>query len=279
MNVRSVLDKYGLRADKAFGQNFLTDENILRKIAEASGADKSSHVLEVGPGLGALTERLAQNAGFVTAVEADRRLLPALTDRFGDSENIRLVQGDILKQDLAELMVAPPGLTTRLCANLPYNITTPVIIKALESGLFSSVTVMVQKEVAERMAAAPGISDYGAFSVFTQYYSIPKRLFSVPPTCFFPPPKVTSAVIRLEVLKTPPVATDDTALFFRVVRAAFAQRRKTLLNALSGEFSALGKERIAAVLDVCGLPPQVRGETLELSQFAEVSNQIGAVLD
>jgi 16S rRNA (adenine1518-N6/adenine1519-N6)-dimethyltransferase len=279
LNVRSVLDKYGLRADKAFGQNFLTDENILRKIAEASGADKSSHVLEVGPGLGALTERLAQNAGFVTAVEADRRLLPALTDRFGDSENIRLVQGDILKQDLAELMVAPPGLTTRLCANLPYNITTPVIIKALESGLFSSVTVMVQKEVAERMAAAPGISDYGAFSVFTQYYSIPKRLFSVPPTCFFPPPKVTSAVIRLEVLKTPPVATDDTALFFRVVRAAFAQRRKTLLNALSGEFSALGKERIAAVLDVCGLPPQVRGETLELSQFAEVSNQIGAVLD
>jgi 16S rRNA (adenine1518-N6/adenine1519-N6)-dimethyltransferase len=279
LNVRSVLNNYGLRADKAFGQNFLTDENILRKIAASSGADKESHVLEVGPGLGALTEYLAQSAGFVTAVEADRRLIPALTDRFGETGNVRLVQGDILKQDFSELLTAQSGLVPRLCANLPYNITTPVIIKALESGLFASVTVMVQKEVAERMAAVPGSPDYGAFSVFTQYYSLPKRLFSVPPTCFFPPPKVTSAVIRLEVLKAPPVPIGDTTLFFRVVRAAFAQRRKTLTNALSGEFSALGKERIAAVIEGCGLPPQVRGETLTLAQFAEVANLIGKMPD
>lgn len=274
-DVKDLLARHGFRFSKSLGQNFLIAGWVPRQIAEAAGPDRTCGVLEIGPGVGCLTRELAARAGKVAAVELDRSLLPVLAETLADFDNVELVPGDVMKLDLAALVSDRlDGLTPHVCANLPYNITTPALTKLLESGLFRSVTVMIQKEVARRVCAAPGTADYGAFSLLCQYYADCKLLFDVPAGCFLPAPKVTSAVVRMDVRETPPADVPPEALF-KVVRAAFAQRRKTLLNALS---SACGRDRsreeLRQVLADCGLPEAVRGEALSLEQFADLARKI-----
>ncbi len=275
-DVKDLLARHGFRFSKSLGQNFLIADWVPRQIAEAAGLDKSCGVLEIGPGVGCLTRELAARAGKVAAVELDRSLLPVLAETLADFHNVEVVPGDVMKLDLAALVSDRlDGLTPHVCANLPYNITTPALTKLLESGLFRSVTVMIQKEVARRVCAAPGTADYGAFTLLCQYYADCKLLFDVPAGCFLPAPKVTSAVVRMDVRETPPVDVPPEALF-KVVRAAFAQRRKTLLNALS---SACGRDRsrdeLRQVILDCGLPEAVRGEALSLEQFADLARRLG----
>ena len=250
------------------------------RIAEASGADGTWGVLEIGPGIGALTACLCRRAGKVTAVELDRSLEPLLAETVGQYANLTLRFGDVMKTDLPALLEETmAGMPRMVCANLPYNITSPVLTKLIGSGLFDAVTVMIQREVARRICAGPGDGDYGAFSVFDAYHTEPKLLFDVPPSCFMPQPKVHSSVIRMEMRREKAVTVPDESLFFRVVRAAFAQRRKTLLNALSAGFSReLTKQQVEQAISACGLEPAVRGERLTLTEFAALSRQIGGLL-
>ena len=235
--LRPLLERHGFRTSKAKGQNFLIKSWVPREIAEAAGVEEDCGVLEVGPGVGPLTQALCQNAGKVVAVEVDRALEPILAETMTGYDNFTLVLGDVLKTDLPALVREHfTGLRPMACANLPYYITTPILSALLESRCFESVTVMVQKEVAQRICAAPGGKEYGAFSVLCQYYGDPEILFDVPPECFYPRPKVTSAVVTLRCRTAPPCSIFDEKLFFRVVRASFAQRRKTLANGLSGGF-------------------------------------------
>ena len=273
--IKGLLRRHGFRFSKSMGQNFLIDLDIPYHIAEASGADAHCGVLEIGPGIGPLTQQLAQRAGRVVAIELDTALLPILQETMAEYDNVTIRHGDILKQNLPELVAEVfDGLTPMVCANLPYNITTPAITALIEAGCFGSITVMIQREVARRICAAPGTGDYGAFSVYCQYHTKPEILFDVPPSCFIPAPKVTSSVLRM-VPQTPPAEVDDPKHFFQVVRAAFAQRRKTLLNSLS---SALGgtyqKEAIANAIAQCGLPENIRGERLSISDFAALSKAL-----
>lgn len=273
--MKALLEENGFHFSKAKGQNFLTAAWVPQRIAEEAGADETAGVLEVGPGIGPLTEQLCLRAGKVLAVELDRRLEPILAKTVGRFDNLELRFADVMDLDLAETVrEAFPGLRPMACANLPYYITSPILTKLLESQAFESITVMIQKEVAQRICAAPGNGESGAFTVFCHWYAEPKLLFDVSPSCFLPQPKVTSAVITLKTRSAPPCPVTDEALFFRVVRAAFAQRRKTLANALTAGFPTLGKERIAAILAGCGLSPAVRGETLTLEQFADIANAI-----
>ena len=235
-DIRALLARHGFRFSKSMGQNFLIESWVPRDIAAASGADKDTGVLEIGPGIGPLTVQLARRAGRVVAVELDRTLLPVLDETLASFDNVEVVPGDILKLDLPDLLDDKlKGLTPVVCANLPYNITTPVLTALLECGRFRSITVMIQREVARRICAAPGTADYGAFSLFCQYHARVELLFDVPPECFLPAPKVTSSVVRL-VPRPAPSEVEDEGFFFRVVRASFAQRRKTLLNSLSSAF-------------------------------------------
>ena len=273
--MRALLEENGFHFSKAKGQNFLTAAWVPRRIAEEAGVDREAGVLEVGPGIGPLTEQLCLRAGKVLAVELDQRLKPILAKTVGHFGNLELRFADVMDLDLAETVRASfPGLRPMACANLPYYITSPVLTKLLESRAFDSVTVMIQKEVAQRICAAPGSGDGGAFTVFCHWYAEPKALFDVPPDCFLPRPQVTSTVITLKTRREPPCPVADEALFFRVVRAAFAQRRKTLVNSMMTGFSDLGKERIAEILTACGLSPTVRGEALTLEQFAAIANRI-----
>ncbi len=273
--MRALLEENGFHFSKAKGQNFLTAAWVPRRIAEEAGVDREAGVLEVGPGIGPLTEQLCLRAGKVLAVELDQRLKPILAKTVGHFGNLELRFADVMDLDLAETVRASfPGLRPMACANLPYYITSPVLTKLLESRAFDSVTVMIQKEVAQRICAAPGSGDGGAFTVFCHWYAEPKALFDVPPDCFLPRPQVTSTVITLKARREPPCPVADEALFFRVVRAAFAQRRKTLVNSMMTGFSDLGKERIAEILTACGLSPTVRGEALTLEQFAAIANRI-----
>ena len=273
--MRALLEENGFHFSKAKGQNFLTAAWVPRRIAEEAGVDREAGVLEVGPGIGPLTEQLCLRAGKVLAVELDQRLKPILAKTVGHFGNLELRFADVMDLDLAETVrTAFPGLRPMACANLPYYITSPVLTKLLESRAFDSVTVMIQKEVAQRICAAPGSGDGGAFTVFCHWYAEPKALFDVPPDCFLPRPQVTSTVITLKTRREPPCPVADEALFFRVVRAAFAQRRKTLVNSMMTGFSDLGKERIAEILTACGLSPTVRGEALTLEQFAAIANRI-----
>ncbi len=276
-DVKDLLGRHGFRFSKSLGQNFLIADWVPRDIAEAAGLDKSCGVVEIGPGVGCLTRELAQRAGKVVSIELDKSLLPVLAETLADFDNVEVVPGDVMKLDLAALSADRlNGFTLHVCANLPYNITTPVITKLLESGLFASLTVMIQKEVARRICAAPGTADYGAFSLLCQYYADCDLLFDVPAGCFLPAPKVTSAVVRLAVREAPPVEVPPDALF-RVVRAAFAQRRKTLLNALASAYGkAFSKDELRQVILDCGLPETVRGEALGLEQFAELAWRLGA---
>ena len=241
---------------------------------------RENGVLEIGPGIGPLTVRLSGAAAKVVAVELDRALLPVLAETLAGRDNVQVVPGDILKLDLAALVEREfSGLVPMACANLPYNITSPVLTKLIGSGLFDAVTVMIQREVARRICAGPGDGDYGAFSVFAAYHTEPKLLFDVPPSCFMPQPKVHSSVIRMEMRREKAVTVPDESLFFRVVRAAFAQRRKTLLNALSAGFSReLTKQQVEQAISACDLEPAVRGERLNLAEFAALSRQIGGLL-
>ena len=274
-DIRALLGRHGFRFSKSMGQNFLIADWVPRDIADAACLDKGCGVLEIGPGIGPLTVQLAARAGRVAAVELDRSLLPILEETLSGLDNTHVIPGDVMKLDLAALCAREfPGMTVRACANLPYNITTPVLTKLLESGLFASITVMIQREVALRICAAPGSADYGAFSLFCQYHAECERLFDVPPECFLPAPKVTSAVIRLTPRAAPPVDTPPDALF-RVVKAAFAQRRKTLLNALSAAYgSRYSKDALRQIIAGCGLPEDVRGERLGLPEFAALAERL-----
>ncbi len=277
--IKPLLERHGFRFSKALGQNFLIDASVPRRIAEAAQLTRSRGVLEIGPGIGPLTTELARRAGRVAAVELDTALLPVLAETLSGLDNVEIVPGDILKLDLGELCERLDGLEPVVCANLPYNITTPVLTKLLESGRFSALTVMIQREVAQRICAAPGGKEYGAFSILCQYYADCALLFEVPPHCFLPAPKVTSAVVQLLRRDAPPATVADEKLFFRTVRASFVQRRKKLLNGLASGFTGeLTKEELRLALERCGLEESVRGERLELEQFAALSNEIGELL-
>lgn len=273
--MKPLLAQHGFHFSKAKGQNFLIAPWVPASIAQEAGVDETAGVLEIGPGIGPLTQQLCLRAGKVCAVEVDTRLEPILKQTVGDFSNLEILWGDILKQDIPALVAEKfPGLRPMACANLPYYITTPILSALLEADCFDTVTVMVQKEVAQRIAAAPGTADYGAFSVFCQYYTEPELLFDVPPNCFLPQPKVTSAVITLRRRAARPWNVIDEAAFFRVVRSSFAMRRKKLSNGLTAGFPELGKVGIEDVLKVCGFPENVRGETLGIPEFARIANEI-----
>lgn len=273
--MKPLLEKHGFHFSKAKGQNFLTAQWVPEGIAQQSGVDETVGVLEIGPGIGPLTQQLALRAGKVCAVELDRRLEPILQETVGEFSNLNILWGDVLKQDIPALVKEQFGsLRPMACANLPYYITSPILSALLEARCFEAVTVMVQKEVAQRIAAKPGTADYSAFTVFCQFYSEPELLFDVPAHCFMPQPKVTSAVITLRVRKELPWDIMDEKLFFRVVRSSFAMRRKTLQNGLAAGFPELGKAGAKEVLVSCGLPENVRGETLGIPEFAAIANEI-----
>lgn len=271
--IKALLTRHGFRFSKSMGQNFLIEDWVPREIAKASGAGPGAGVLEVGPGIGPLTRELAGRADKVVSVELDTALLPILAETLRDCPKAEVIWGDILKTDIPALTGEKfQGLTPIACANLPYNITTPAITALIQADCFSAITVMIQREVAKRICAAPGTADYGAFSVYCQYHTSPEYLFEVPPDCFIPAPKVTSAVVRMEPRPAPP-EVDDPAHFFRVVKAAFALRRKTLLNSLSAGLGGQ-REEIAQAIAACGLPPDVRGERLSIPQFAQLSRRL-----
>ncbi|MBQ1410561.1 MAG: ribosomal RNA small subunit methyltransferase A [Oscillospiraceae bacterium] len=274
--MKALLEANGFHFSKAKGQNFLTAAWVPQRIAEEAGVDPSAGVLEVGPGIGPLTEQLCLRAGKVLAVELDRRLEPILAQTVGHFDNLTLRFDDVMQLDLAAVVRESfSGLRPMACANLPYYITSPILTRLLEARCFESVTVMIQKEVAQRICSVPGSGDGSAFSVFCHWYAEPRMLFDVPPSCFLPQPKVTSTVITLKTRSAPPCQVQDEATFFRVVRAAFGQRRKTLANALSAGFPQLGKAGVQGVLEACGLPATVRGEALNIDQFAAIANEMG----
>ena len=261
----------GFRFSKSKGQNFLTARWVPERIAESCGLDRAAGVVEIGPGVGCLTEQLALRAGKVMAFEVDDLLRPVLAITMAPYENVEIVFGDVMRRDLRrEVEEHFSGLRPVLCANLPYNITTPVLTHIYEARCFETVTVMVQKEVADRLCAHDGQKDYGAFTLLTQWYAEPEMLFTVGPECFVPRPKVTSAVVRLTMRKEPPADTDEKTLF-RLVRAAFNMRRKTLVNALDG---VCGKETARAALAACGFSETIRGEALSLADFAALTNAV-----
>ena len=273
--MKPLLAEHGFHFSKAKGQNFLIAPWVPQSIAEDAGVDETAGVLEIGPGIGPLTQQLALRAKKVCAVELDERLKPILAMTVGEFENLEIIWSDVLKQDVAALVKEKfDGLRPMACANLPYYITSPILSALLEAECFESVTVMVQKEVAVRIASQPGSADYSAFTVFCQYYAEPELLFDVPAHCFLPQPKVTSAVIQLKVRKEKPWDIDDKDIFFRTVRASFAMRRKKLSNGIASGFPELGKNGAAEVIAECGFDANVRGETLGIPEFAKLANAI-----
>ncbi len=273
--MKPLLAEHGFHFSKAKGQNFLIAPWVPRSIAEDAGVDETAGVLEIGPGIGPLTQQLCLRAGKVCAVELDERLKPILARTVGEFDNLQILWNDVLRLDIPALVREKfDGLRPMACANLPYYITSPILTALLEADCFESVTVMVQKEVAERIAAQPDSADYSAFSVFCQYYAEPKLLFDVPAHCFLPQPKVTSAVIQLCVRKERNWGIENEDIFFRTVRASFAMRRKKLSNGLASGFPALGKAGAAEVIAAAGFPENVRGETLGIAEFARIANEI-----
>ena len=277
-NTIQVIQKHGFAFQKKFGQNFLIDAHVLDKIIAAAGVTADDMVLEIGHGIGTMTQYLAERARQVTAVEIDTNLIPILKETLSDYDNVTVINEDILKVDIKKLAEEyNAGKPIKVVANLPYYITTPIIMGLFESGVpIDNITVMVQKEVADRMQVGPGSKDYGALSLAVQYYAEPYIVANVPPNCFIPRPNVGSAVIRLTRHQTPPVEVKDRELMFKLIRASFNQRRKTLLNGLnnSPELS-FGKEQIAAAIEQLGVPAAVRGEALTLEQFARLSDLLG----
>ena len=273
--MKPLLAEHGFHFSKAKGQNFLIAPWVPQSIAEDSGVDETVGVLEIGPGIGPLTQQLALRAKKVCAVELDTRLAPILQKTVGEFSNLEILWGDVLEQDIPGLVREKfHGLRPMACANLPYYITSPILSALLEADCFEAVTVMVQKEVAQRIAAAPGSPDYSAFTVFCQYYAEPELLFDVPAHCFLPQPKVTSAVITLRVRKERPWDILDEKIFFRTVKASFAMRRKKLSNGLAAGFPELGKTGAAEVIEKAGFDANIRGETLSIPDFARIANEI-----
>jgi len=278
-NITELLDRHGFRFSKTLGQNFLVDANIPEKIVRLAGIDSSGGVLEVGPGVGALTVALCGVAGHVLAVELDKKLLPVLDVTLAGFSNVEVIQGDVLKLDLAELTrQRMPGFKYHACSNIPYSITTPILTALIESGVFETITVMIQKEVARRICATPGSPEYSAFTVFVNYHNIEQRiLFDVPPECFIPRPKVYSSVLFMRKRQTALLTPAEETMFFRVVRASFRQRRKTLLNALHAEFgSILSKDEIAEIIGTSGFDKNIRGERLGADEFIRLSGNLAA---
>ena len=279
-NTIEIIQKYEFMFQKKFGQNFLIDTHVLEKIISAAGITKNDCVLEIGPGIGTMTQYLAENAGHVVAVEIDRNLIPILKETLADYNNVTVINEDILRVDIKALAEEyNGGKPIKVVANLPYYITTPIIMGLFESGVpIDNITVMVQKEVADRMKEGPGSKDYGALSLAVQYYAEPEIVANVPPNCFIPRPNVGSAVIRLTRHKEMPVEVKDPVLMFKIIRASFNQRRKTLQNGL-GNASELPytKEQIAAAIAEMGLTPTIRGEALSLAQFAQLSDILGTM--
>lgn len=277
-NTIEIIQKYEFMFQKKFGQNFLIDTHVLEKIISAAGITKDDCVLEIGPGIGTMTQYLAENAGHVVAVEIDRNLIPILKETLADYDNVTVINEDILRVDIKALAEEyNGGKPIKVVANLPYYITTPIIMGLFESGVpIDNITVMVQKEVADRMKEGPGSKDYGALSLAVQYYAEPEIVANVPPNCFIPRPNVGSAVIRLTRHKEMLVEVKDSALMFKIIRASFNQRRKTLQNGL-GNAPELPytKEQIAAAIAEMGLTPTIRGEALSLAQFAQLSDILG----
>ena len=276
--IQELLRRHGFRFSKSMGQNFLIESWVPEDIAAASGADRQTGVLEIGPGIGTMTQYLAENARQVVAVEIDRNLIPILGETLAAWDNVTIINEDILKVDIRELADRyNGGRPIKVVANLPYYITTPIIMGLFESGVpIDNITVMVQKEVADRMKEGPGSKDYGALSLAVQYYAKPEIVANVPPNCFIPRPNVGSAVIRLTRHTDPPVTVRDEKLMFKLIRASFNQRRKTLQNGLNNAPELpFSKEKVAAAIARMGLPASVRGEALTLSQFAELSDILG----
>ena len=276
-DIRALLARHDFRFSKSMGQNFLTAAWVPSDIADASGADEHTGVLEVGPGIGVLTEQLCKRADNVVSIEVDKRLPPLLAETLAEYENVTVVEGDVLKVDLAALIRDEfPGLRVAVCANLPYYITSPIVMKLLEERLpIEHITVMVQKEAADRLSAAPGTRAAGAVTYAVHYYAAPRTLFTVQPGSFYPPPKVTSAVIQLRLHEAPPVTPRSAEAMFRVIRAAFSQRRKTAANAASAGLH-LPKEAVAEALAAAGVPPTARPEQLTLQNYADVSDALFA---
>ncbi|MGN0205377.1 MAG: 16S rRNA (adenine(1518)-N(6)/adenine(1519)-N(6))-dimethyltransferase RsmA [Coprococcus sp.] len=275
-----IIKKYEFCFQKKFGQNFLIDGHVLDKIIAGAGVTKNDMVLEIGPGIGTMTQYLAEAAESVTAVEIDRNLMPILEETLADYDNVSVIHADVLSLDLNRLVREKNGgRPIKVVANLPYYITTPIIMALFEQHVpIANITVMVQKEVAARMKAGPGTKDYGALSLAVQYYAEPYIVANVPCNCFMPRPNVDSAVIRLTKYDTPPVAVKDETLMFKIIRASFNQRRKTLVNGLnnSPELS-FTKEQIAEAIAKAGLPPSIRGEALTLEQFAELTDRLAEI--
>jgi len=272
--IQELLRRHGFRFSKAMGQNFLVAGWVPEQIAESAGLDGDTAVLEIGPGVGCLTEQLSRRAGKVLAVELDRSLEGVLRETLAGCGNVELLFGDILRQDIPALVRGHfGGRRAVVCANLPYNVTSPLLTALLRAGCFETITVMIQREVARRICAAPNTADYGAFSLFVQWHAEPELLFDVPPHCFHPQPKVTSSVIRLRKREKPPFSVSDETFLFKIIRAAFNQRRKTLANALA---SGLGIERskIEHALERTGLDPRVRGEALEIASFVKIADEL-----
>ena len=278
-NTIAVLNRYGFNFQKKFGQNFLIDENVVQKIVREAGVTEDDFVLEVGPGIGTMTQILCENAREVVAVEIDKKLIPILTeDTLSWYDNVTVINEDILKLDIKKLAEQKNGgKPIKVVANLPYYITTPIIMGLFESGVpLDSITIMVQKEVADRMQVGPGTKDYGALSLAVQYYARPRIVLNVPASCFMPRPKVGSAVIQLVRYEEPPVQVENEKLMFRLIRASFNQRRKTLANGLKNyEGLSFEKETIEAAIAECGFSPSVRGEALSLEEFAKLANVLG----
>ena len=276
----AVLNKYGFTFQKKFGQNFLIDERVLEKIISAAEVNKDDFVLEIGPGIGTMTQYLAENAREVMAVEIDKNLIPILSDTLSAYDNVSILNADILKVDIAKIVEEKNGgKPVKVVANLPYYITTPIIMGLFESHVpIDSITVMVQKEVADRMQSGPGTKDYGALSLAVQYYAEPYVVANVPPNCFMPRPNVGSAVIRLTCHKQNPIQVQDEKFMFRVIRASFNQRRKTLQNGLGNDASLpVTKEQAKEALEQMGLAPTIRGERLSLEEFARLSDILSAM--
>lgn len=278
---RYILDKYGIKARKKYGQNFLIDANVIRNIVDAAGITKEDCVLEIGPGIGSMTQLLSRAAGSVVCVEIDETLRPVLEETLEDCENVKILWQDILKTDLKAVCAEQNGgKPLKVVANLPYYVTTPILMQLLEQkNVFTSITVMVQKEVADRIRSGPGSKEYGALSLAVQYFAEPEAVMTVPPSCFMPRPGVDSCVLCLKAYGQPPVECNEKVMF-ALIRAAFNQRRKTLANAVSHGYSLNGRtvsrEEIAEILTGMGLPATIRGEALSLEQFAQISLLLGA---
>ncbi len=272
--IKYIMEKYGFRFSKSLGQNFLIDDGIVEQILDGADIGEDDVVLEIGPGIGVMTSAMAERAKKVVAIEIDTSLLPVLSETLAEYDNVEIVSGDVLKVDLQKIIDEKlDGQAPKVVANLPYYVTTPIIMRFLEERIpVTDIVVMVQKEVADRMAASPGTKIYGALSVVVQYYAQPSKIVKVPPSVFMPQPNVESSVVRLEKRLEPPVDLKAPELFFKTVRSAFMKRRKTLLNALSSGELAVSKDETRDVLTACEIDPKRRGETLDMGEFAKLAN-------